>query len=129
MPEAIMNHNVCVLSGLIYVIGGNRNLGSDVSSVRRFDPAMDVWSTVKSMLGPRVGLVTFVRGGSIYAAGGLEGANVLSSVERHDVASDSWEGVSDMALTTARYNFGAHVMTLESSLFESLESKAQRARD
>jgi N-acetylneuraminic acid mutarotase len=48
VPEAIMSHSVCVVSGLIYATGGARNSDSEseVSSAHRFDPAMDTWSTV-----------------------------------------------------------------------------------
>jgi hypothetical protein len=126
MPEAIMNHSVCVVSGLIYVIGGERNSGIGVSSAYRFDPAMDAWSMMAPMLGVRVGLVSLVRGENIYAAGGVNGAGLLSSMERYDVLSDSWQVVSDMALSTVRADFGAQVMTLEVSLFDSLETKARR---
>jgi kelch-like protein 17 (actinfilin)/kelch-like protein 20 len=128
MPEAIMNHRVCEVSGLIYVIGGEGNSGIVVSSVHRFDPATNAWRTVAPMLSPRVGFMTFVRGGNIFAAGGSDGSRLHSSVERYDVASDSWEVVSDMALSSARAYVGAQVMTLEVSLFDSLETKARCAR-
>jgi hypothetical protein len=80
------------------------------------------------MLSPRIALASFVLRGSIYAAGGFDGDDDLSSVERYDVASDSWEIVSAMLLSGARLEFKAQVMTLEVSLFASLETKALRAR-
>ena len=50
-------------------------------------------------------------------------------MERYSEASDSWELVSNIALNNARVDFGAHVMRLEVGLFDSLEIKAQRARN
>jgi hypothetical protein len=125
MPEAIGYHSACAVAGLIYVIGGQRNSDIVVTSVHSFHPATNAWSTVAPMLSPRVGFTTFVLGGSIYAAGGYDGSSLLSSVERYDVASDNWEVVSDMALSTARADFGAQVMRLEVGLFDSLETKAR----
>jgi hypothetical protein len=67
-------------------------------------------------------------GGSLHAAGGSDGFIGLSSVERYDVASDSWNVISEMALSESRVEFEALVMTLEVGLFDSLETKARRAR-
>jgi hypothetical protein len=81
----IRNHSVCEISGLIYVIGGKSSSEIADTSVNRFDPATNTWSTVASLSGPRVGLASFVliRGGIIYAAGGLNETSIfLSSVER-----------------------------------------------
>jgi N-acetylneuraminic acid mutarotase len=128
MPETRMNHSVCVVSGLIYVIGGEMVVGTPVGSVHCLDPATNAWSMIAPMLNTRTGLVSYVLGGTIYAAGGFGGASLLSSVERYDVASDRWEVVSDMALSAARADFGARVMTLEVNLFDNLETKAPRAR-
>jgi N-acetylneuraminic acid mutarotase len=130
MPVARMDHGVCVVSGMIYTIGGQSTLLQDASapsSVYRFDSAANLWSTVAPALSPRVHLATFVLGGSLYVAGGYYGSICLASVERYDVASDRWEVVSNMALSEARVGFGAQVITLEVSLFDSLESKARRA--
>jgi hypothetical protein len=120
MPEARIGHNVCALSGLIYSIG---------DSVLRFDSEANLWSTVAPMLCSRDDLESFVLGGSMYAAGGFNGEDILSSVERYDVASDSWEVVSDMALSGARSDFGVQMMRLEVGLFDILESRARRARN
>jgi hypothetical protein len=116
------------VSGLIYVIGGEMDVSTPVGSVHCLDPATNAWSLIAPMLNPRTGLESYMLGGTIYAAGGFGRASFLSSVERYDVASDRWEVVSDMALSTARAAFGAQVMQLEVGLFDSLETKARRAR-
>jgi hypothetical protein len=66
---------------------------------------------------------------NIHAAGVVNEDSVHSSVERYDVASDSWAVVSDVAFSTVRIDFGAQVMTLEVGLFDSLKTKARRARE
>jgi hypothetical protein len=128
MPKAKMNHSVCEVSGLIYVIGGEADSAIPVDSVHCLDPAMNEWSTVAPMLNPRAGFVSYVLGGTIYAAGGVDGVDTLSSVEHYDVTSDSWEVVSDMALSDARADLRAQVIRLEVGLFDSLEAKARCAR-
>jgi hypothetical protein len=65
----------------------------------------------------------------MYVAGGFDGVNDLSSVERYCAVLDGWEYVSDMTLGTTRVQFGAKVMRLEVGLFDSLEAKARRARN
>ena len=125
-----MGHAACILSGLIYVIGGSTSAeGSVLSSVYRFDPAANAWSVVAPMNTPRVGMSSFVLGGNLCVAGGFNGVAGSSSVERYNVASGSWEMVSDMMLSSARCDFGAQVMRLELGLFDSLEMKARRARN
>jgi kelch-like protein 17 (actinfilin)/kelch-like protein 20 len=96
------HHSACVLGGLVYIIGA----GKDGNEVLCFDPDLDVWSTkVASTLFNRSFGMSFVLGGCLYAAGGLDfGAN-SSSVERYDVASDTWTAVGDMS--KARHFFGA----------------------
>jgi hypothetical protein len=131
MPEAKNNHSVCVMSGLIYVVGGmaGRQESDIVSSVHKYDPAANLWSTVAPLLSPRVGLASFVLDGRLYAAGGSSGVHDLSSVERYNAASDSWEKVRGMELSGPRVDFCAQGMRLEVGLFDSLETKARRARN
>jgi hypothetical protein len=125
MPEAMARHSVCVLSGLIYSIGGH------TLNVLRFDSMANFWSTARPMLCPRDDFVSFVLNGSIHVAGGFDGDDVLSSVERYDAASDSWEYVSGMALSELEARFN---LTPERrwcgwrGLFDSLESMGGPAR-
>jgi hypothetical protein len=77
-------------------------------------------SVVRSTLG------SFVLGGSIYAVGGYDGENMLSSMERYSVATDSWSEVLDGELGTARECFGAIVVRFEMDLFDSLITETKR---
>jgi len=69
-----------------------------LSSVERYDPALDAWEAVAPMAAARVEHAVAVLDGKLYAAGGL-GADysALSSVERYDPALDAWEAVAPMA--------------------------------
>jgi N-acetylneuraminic acid mutarotase len=125
MPNAISGHGVCVVDGLIYVLGGLDSENGCISSVHRFDPVANVWSAVAPMSAPRVALGYFVLGGSIYVVGGFDGEDRLSSMERYSVASDSWSEVGGGELATARSPFCAHVVRLEVDLFDSLIAKAK----
>jgi N-acetylneuraminic acid mutarotase len=125
-----MGHSVCVLYGLIYALGGHGTTQSSdtFSSAHKYAPAANAWSTVAPMSTPRAGLSPFVLGGRRYAAGGASGLELLSSVERYDAISDSWETVPGVGLSEPREDFGVQVMTQELGLFDSLETKARRAR-
>jgi hypothetical protein len=90
MPEAKSDHSVCVLGGLIYAIGGESDyLGSVCSSVHRFDPVVNLWSAVAALTIAKTGLGSFVLGGSIHAVGGYDMSEMLSSMERYYVTSDT----------------------------------------
>eukprot|EP01047_Picozoa_sp_COSAG01_P123760 COSAG01_NODE_52728_length_344_cov_1.783673_1_plen_64_part_10 len=59
----------------------------------------------------RHGLATAVVGGSLYALGGYDGSNRLSSCEVYDAASDRWRAIAPMgskrtALAAAALSIG-----------------------
>jgi hypothetical protein len=128
MPAAKVTHSVCVMSGLIYVLGGRLEEGAFDSSCHQFDPVANIWSLLAPMSTPRAGFASFVLGGRLCAAGGYDGDALISSVERYDVRSDSWELATDMELNGSLVDFGGGVMVVEMNLFDSLESKARSAR-
>lgn len=68
MPTAIFNHSVCVMFRPIYVLRGEIAPGEMDSSVYRFDPAADDWSSFSFMRSLRTGLVSFVLDGYLHAA-------------------------------------------------------------
>jgi hypothetical protein len=119
---------VCVLDGLIYVMGGKDSASDTVSSVHRFDPVANSWSTVAPMSSARKVFAAFVLGGNIHAVGGSGGQSRLASMERYCVASDSWSEVSGGVLGVGRMVFGAHVMRVEVDYFDSLMAKAKGAQ-
>jgi hypothetical protein len=74
----------------------------------------------------RFACASFVLNGRIYVAGGHNGRQILASVERYDVVSNTWSLVGNM--NQARAGFAAHAMVVEKNLFDSLVSKAKAAQ-
>ena len=95
LAETRSAHAVAVLDGKLYAVGGHDdNGGDDLSSVERYDPAVDAWEAVAPMASARTLAAVAVLDGKLYAVGGLG----LSSVERYDPAVDAWETVAPMAV-------------------------------
>jgi hypothetical protein len=132
MPDAKSEYSVCVLDGLIYTMGGcNVDADADpipLSSVHRFDPATNLWSAVASMSVGRVEHGAFVLDGSIYAVGGWDGEQCLTSMERYCVAEDSWLETLRGELSTVRNDFGALVVRSEMNFFDDLIARAKSER-
>lgn len=89
--------------GLFYNIGGR---GAGFNANWSYDPASDVWNAGLAPLPTgRNALGAAVVGDAIYAVGGRTagggpcsgfGAGVLATVERYDIASDSWTTVASL---------------------------------
>jgi hypothetical protein len=77
------------MNGLVYIVGA----GDNYREVIRFDPASGACSMLAPTSTSREDSASFVVGGCLYAAGGDGGSE---SVERYDVASNTWEAVADM---------------------------------
>ena len=93
-------HQVAVVDGKIYAIGGFNSTG-DLNSVEEYDSTTDTWITKASMLTARRNFQVAVVGGKIYAIGGIDNNNsYLYSVEEYDPATNTWTTKSPM--TTAR---------------------------
>jgi hypothetical protein len=88
MPRACFCRSAIVLDGLVYILGGQRD-----NAVLCFDPATEVWSVLSPNMNKRKYGSSFVVGECLYFAGGKD---AMSSVERYDVASDTWTAVADM---------------------------------
>jgi hypothetical protein len=91
MHSSISYQNASVLEGLVYIVGGLATL--------RYDPTLDAWSTLAHGLTPRSFPGTsFVLGGILYVAGGKrnEVQGSTASVERYNVATDTWTAMVDM---------------------------------
>jgi N-acetylneuraminic acid mutarotase len=125
MPHACAWHSASVLGGLVFIVGA----GLNYRQVMRFDPALAIWSTLAPTVIDREDGATFVVGGCLYAVGGAGGQR--SSVERYDVASDTWTAVADM-LEGRRYcgavTIGSAGPADEQDLFDSLIAKASSGR-
>jgi len=59
--------------------------------VERYDPALNVWTPVVSMSCARGGVGVAALGGRLYAVGGHDGTNYLSSVEEYNPATDTYD--------------------------------------
>jgi N-acetylneuraminic acid mutarotase len=123
MPEAMVCHTVCVINGLIYVLGGMFSDATAASSVHRYDPVANSWSTVAPLSSARAGCASFVLDGSIHVAGGDDGRQSLASVKRYEAIMNTWSTVTSMG--QQRFHFGAHVMHVELNLFDSLMMKSK----
>ncbi|XP_014243355.1 kelch-like protein 12 isoform X2 [Cimex lectularius] len=104
LPFAISKHGL-VASGknTLYLAGGEFPDGGPSRSVWRYDPVLDYWQEMESMLVSRSELGLAMLDGFLYAVGGWEGANRLSSVERYDPSTNTWSLIAPMkmALTSA----------------------------
>jgi len=111
MATARRFHAVAVLDGKLYAVGGvGLAVGSIalLTSVERYDPALDAWEAVAPMATARDAVGVAVLDGKLYAVGGYGGGH-LSSVERYDPGTDAWEAVAPLMLA----RFGAGVAALE----------------
>lgn len=96
-------------AGSIYALGGRNGAGSDNN---RYTPASDTWTVLAPMPTARDGLGAAVVGDSIYAIGGRSqtfgpctGFPPLATVERYDIATNTWTTVAP--LPTPRSDIGA----------------------
>ena len=105
-------HDVAVLDGMLYVIGGQTkhdNCYNHLASVEKYDPARDTWTAVASMGTKRYGLGVAVLDGMLYAVGGFdEHDNKFASVEKYNPATNTWLAVA--AMGTKRFNLGVAVL-------------------
>ncbi|XP_065899800.1 kelch-like protein diablo [Dysidea avara] len=94
----------------IYVLGGiQQRDGSRSSRVQRFDLQKGQWDVVAPMSCPRSGVGVCVAGPYIYAIGGYNGVERVSSGERYDTTTNSWSNIAPMpscrsSLSLAVYN-------------------------
>ena len=105
IATARIRHAAAVLDGKLYAVGGFNDGDDDLSSVERYDPALDVWEAVASMAAARSRHAVAVLDGKLYAVGGCNDDGVtlvtLSSVERYDRALEVWEAVAPMGTARA----------------------------
>uniref|UniRef100_A0A673CGQ2 Kelch-like family member 33 n=1 Tax=Sphaeramia orbicularis TaxID=375764 RepID=A0A673CGQ2_9TELE len=93
MPDpARFGHEVAVLKGQLYVIGGKQYYGVDdtLNSTYRYDPLRNNWETLAEMRERRCSFSVVVLDGKIYAIGGHCDPEYRDSVERYCPATNSW---------------------------------------
>jgi N-acetylneuraminic acid mutarotase len=88
--------------GFLYVIGGG-NSGVVLSDLQRYDPVLDVWTTLAPMNTARAGAAAaviddgiFVIGGRQSTSGPCSGGPYLTTVEKYDVDTNTWTAVASL---------------------------------
>jgi N-acetylneuraminic acid mutarotase len=117
MATAREGHTATLLpNGKVLVVGGTDNNGVALASAEMYDPATNGWSGAASMATAREDhTATLLPNGKVLVAGGRNGsitiggsaANVLTSTEVYDPATNGWSSAASMA--TAR---ASHTATL-----------------
>jgi N-acetylneuraminic acid mutarotase len=124
MPLPCSNYSVSVLDGdQVYIVGA----GNDGEDVLRFDTASGIWSTLSAAVNDKHGSASFVLGGYLYVAGGEAEGISSSSMERYDVATDTWTVMANMLEGRVKFcavTIGSADPAEDSDLFDSLIAKA-----
>ncbi|KAJ0237437.1 F-box/kelch-repeat protein [Hirschfeldia incana] len=93
------------VNGCLYVLGG-LSRSKTVSSVWRFDPVLNSWSEVSSMLANRAYSKTGVLDKKLYVVGGLESRRgslyPLQTAEVYDPETDVWSEVPSIPFSKAQ---------------------------
>jgi len=67
-----------------------------LNEVERYDPAKGVWEKIASLNTPRRALAAVTLPDGIYAIGGYDGENYLSTVEKYEESTNEWVFVASM---------------------------------
>ncbi|XP_051562974.1 kelch-like ECH-associated protein 1B [Myxocyprinus asiaticus] len=89
----------CVISGLLYAVGGRNNApegNMDSNTLDCYNPMNNCWLPCAPMSVPRNRIGVAVIDGMIYAVGGSHGCVHHNSVERYDPERDCWHLVAPM---------------------------------
>ncbi len=95
MPSASGLHEVGIVDGKIYIMGGNQLS----TSVKEYDPLTDNWTSKADMPTGRIDFSASDVNGKIYAIGGWSAHKTISTVEEYDPATDTWTTKSAMPTT------------------------------
>jgi N-acetylneuraminic acid mutarotase len=89
LPHARHAHDVDVLGGRLYVMGGETG-GRYVAPVDIFDPATGSWSQGADMIQPRASIDMVPVGKVIYVLGGWDVSEPTDRMQVYDPAADTW---------------------------------------
>ncbi|MHC4781066.1 MAG: Kelch repeat-containing protein, partial [Planctomycetota bacterium] len=94
--------------GLVFVLGGFDASGSSLSSMERYDPTADAWTTLAtSLTAPKGAFGTVKIGNKLYVMGGDTGGGTKTAVtEVFDLQTQSWDAGPFASMTVARSHFG-----------------------
>lgn len=103
MPHSISVAPGEVAEGVFWICGGkDETVDEPEDWLYGYDIASDTWTQYSNMGTPREGaLFSQGDGGLLYAIGGTNDTGTLGSVERYDIAADSWTPLGT-AMPTAR---------------------------
>lgn len=107
-------HGVTVLDDCIYAVGGLDSDSYALATVEKYDNrqvATPQWTQVASMKTRRCGVGVGVLNGVLYAVGGRDSRQKLSSVECYNPTTDHWENVPSM--NVCRWGVGVGVLAGE----------------
>eukprot|EP00051_Salpingoeca_urceolata_P015759 m.205881 g.205881 ORF g.205881 m.205881 type:complete len:636 (-) comp18492_c1_seq6:1159-3066(-) len=96
LPFCCASLAVTVCDGKLYVAGGVCSSGRASRRVVCYDPNADVWQELSPMLQPRKQLALVNHLGNLFAVGGANDSQVLSSAERFDPELNDWTPISGM---------------------------------
>jgi N-acetylneuraminic acid mutarotase len=108
-PSMHVEPAVGVISGKLYVVGGNNGASVAVRRLDVYDPATDTWSTKVGMPTARVAAAAAVVGGRLHVIGGRNGGTYLKAVEAYDPVTDTWSVRA--AMPTVRAGLGAGMIS------------------
>nr|XP_021511945.1 kelch-like protein 17 isoform X4 [Meriones unguiculatus] len=97
-PEAIY--------GSLYAVGGYDS-SSHLATVEKYEPQVNSWTPVASMLSRRSSAGVAVLEGALYVAGGNDGTSCLNSVERYSTKAGAWESVAPMNIRRSTHDLVA----------------------
>ena len=131
-PGPASSEGIAVSQGdSVYALGGRNGAGHDNN---RYTPATDTWATLAAMPTARDGLGAAVVGDSIYAIGGrpqtsgpCSSFTQFATVERYDIASDTWATVA--SLPSPRSDVGAIAHGGKVYVFGGCQAGTQSATD
>ncbi len=94
IPAPVYNHQLSEVEGLIMLVGGR--IDNEVSnSTFQYDPEIDDWRQVESMISPRENFALVKLNNAVYALGGYNGTNQINSVEKYE--DGIWKEVQGMS--------------------------------
>ena len=103
LPYNLTLTSANIYNNKIYIYGGDNNTSDPpLASMIVYDLINDTWDLTKdSMNSERIAFGGGKISNELYAIGGYDGSNVLSSVEKYIITNNQWNYVS--SLLTARY--------------------------
>ncbi|XP_058160690.1 kelch-like protein 17 isoform X3 [Dasypus novemcinctus] len=91
------------LHGSLYAVGGYDS-SAHLASVEKYEPQVNAWMPVASMLSRRSSAGVAVLEGALYVAGGNDGTSCLNSVERYSPKASAWESVAPMNIRRSTHD-------------------------